>query len=394
MRSHTRLLSVVLISVVASLCSGQESSIAPPATDANSVGGQQFPYVVEVTGNDVYVRSGPGTNHYQCGKCNSGDRVKVVSTHEGWSRIVPPAGCFSWMSTRYMSMNMADPNEGTVTGDRIRIYAGSDSVEPLHSQAVQTKLDRGESIRIVGGGKDDYCKIKPPTGAYLWISSKFTKPVKGTITMVVPPDVADPCAVVDANGATIVKPVATDTAEAKRLAEYRELEKKIAAEKVKPLEQQKYDDIKTALEVIIKDEQAGRAKKYAEYALLQIKRFELAVKVNEELGTQSDELKEILDGIDSVRQAKLAGIKNMGMFAAVGIFQTSSIYGPEASVKLYRIVDETGKTVCYASPTKTAIGKDFSSFVKQKVGLIGEISPHTETGGAKVKFTEVILMDE
>ena len=35
-------------------------------------------YVAEVLGNDVFIRSGPGTQFYQCGKLYAGDRVQVV----------------------------------------------------------------------------------------------------------------------------------------------------------------------------------------------------------------------------------------------------------------------------------------------------------------------------
>ena len=73
--------------------------VAVPVTaklDANDVNMPSFPYVAEITGNDVRIRSGPGTNFYDCGKLYKGDRVEVVSTQLGWSRIVPPADSFSW----------------------------------------------------------------------------------------------------------------------------------------------------------------------------------------------------------------------------------------------------------------------------------------------------------
>ena len=65
--------------------------------DANEV--LSFPYVAQITGDDVYVRSGPGTQHYSCGKLNKAARVKVVSRRSGWSRV--PSWWF-WSRTAFM----------------------------------------------------------------------------------------------------------------------------------------------------------------------------------------------------------------------------------------------------------------------------------------------------
>ena len=58
-----------------------EPAGARPATES---------YVAEVVGNDVFIRSGPGTNFYQCGKLYAGDRVQVISTQQ-WLVLHRPA---------------------------------------------------------------------------------------------------------------------------------------------------------------------------------------------------------------------------------------------------------------------------------------------------------------
>jgi SH3-like domain-containing protein len=70
---------------------------APPK-DPNAITPLPVPYIAEITGNDVNIRSGPGTNYYRCGKLNKDDKVEVLSAQLGWSRIVPPPGSFSWIS--------------------------------------------------------------------------------------------------------------------------------------------------------------------------------------------------------------------------------------------------------------------------------------------------------
>ena len=53
------------------------TSPTEPAQPTPAVAG---PFVGEITGNDVFIRSGPGTNFYQCGKLYKGDHLNVVET--------------------------------------------------------------------------------------------------------------------------------------------------------------------------------------------------------------------------------------------------------------------------------------------------------------------------
>ena len=51
----------------------------------------------EVTGNDVYVRSGPSLNHYTVCKLSAGDRLTIVGEQGGWYEILPPTAAFSYI---------------------------------------------------------------------------------------------------------------------------------------------------------------------------------------------------------------------------------------------------------------------------------------------------------
>jgi hypothetical protein len=103
-------------------------------------------YVAEVIGNDVYIRSGPGTNFYQCGKLYAGDRVQVVRSEQTWSCIVPPPGCFSWIAMQYVSINPQNPTVGVLTGDNVGVYTGSDTQEAKYSTSKQVVLSRGQTV--------------------------------------------------------------------------------------------------------------------------------------------------------------------------------------------------------------------------------------------------------
>jgi uncharacterized protein YgiM (DUF1202 family) len=175
MRSYVSL--SILIIVAALACVGFTQQTPAASGDSQEVEATSFPYTAEITGDDVYIRSGPGTNFYRCGKLNKGDKVKVVDKQFSWSRIIPPAGSFSWISMQYVSISPSDSTVGIVNGDNVRVYAGSDFVKPLYSTSLQGKLSKGEKVKLLGEQLDDYYKIAPPPFAYLWVSTDFTKPV-------------------------------------------------------------------------------------------------------------------------------------------------------------------------------------------------------------------------
>ena len=134
---NLKLSFTILIAVlITSNCLCQEdisvSQVAVPA-EPNIISLPDFPYFAEITGNDVYIRSGPGTNYYRCGKLKKSDIVKIVSAKNVWSRILPSQESFSWISKQYVTIDMDNPDMGIVTGDEVRVYAGSQYFEPIHS---------------------------------------------------------------------------------------------------------------------------------------------------------------------------------------------------------------------------------------------------------------------
>lgn len=366
--------------------SGQ--SVSP--TDANALSAQPFPYFAEIIGDDVNIRAGAGTNFYSCGRLYRGDRVKVVGSQSGWCRIVPPAGSFSWISMRCVSINLDNPAMGMVTGDNVHVYAGSDYVEPMHSTQRQVTLNRSDMIKLLGEEKDDYYKIVPPDGAFLWVSAQYSRPI-APVESTPPPTVPEPNALSETTPDTNAPPEVS--AEAKKLEEFYVLKKQLEAERAKPAGQQNYADVKKALKAIAEDEEAGKAARYAQFMIKQIERCELAQVVAKEVQLQSEQLQQTRSQIDEARAKRLAEVKNLGRFAVMGEFQSSTIYGPDTQEERYRVIDESGKITCYAVPTGSASQTDLSKFIDQKVGLVGTIEPHPPTAGALVRFTDIVPLD-
>jgi uncharacterized protein YgiM (DUF1202 family) len=402
MQSHTKFINLFIIVCLISLASiglAQEAATSPQGSAENA---PSFPYVAEITDDNVNIRSGPGTNYYRCGKLNSGDRVKVVASKYSWSHIVPPANSFSWISKQYVSIDPDNPSTGTVTGNSVRVYAGSDILKPIHSTTVQLELNKGDKVKLLGEEMDDYYKIAPPTGAYLWVLSQYAKPIEGVYNIEVaaapkvqeepevkaePKAKEEPMAETGTETPSVARTIMS--VESDKLKRYYALANKIEAERTKPMAEQNYTEIKKSLAEIAEDKRAGKAARYAEFAIKQIGRYELALAVGQAVQFQDSQLQHICEKIENARTVELSQIPDLGRFAVVGQFQTSSIYGQEEELKHYRITDDTGQTVCYALPEGSASQEDLSKFVGQKVGLVGIVEPHPQTKNALVRFTEI-----
>jgi len=382
MQSRTGLFAVIILISLASAGFAQETVITPESvimtSGPNRTVTPSFPYMAEITGDNVNVRSGPGTNYYRCGKLNKGDRVKVVNQRVSWSCIVPPPGSFSWISTQYVGIDANNPTVGTVTGDNVHVWVGGVDLRPIYSTTWRLKLNRGEKVKLLGEEQDKYYKIAPPTGTYRWVRTEYTKAL-GPVGEVRAPVVVRPS---DSNAVVPTRlPV-----EAKKLEEYYALERQMHAERTKPTEQQSYANIKKALLKLGDDKKAGKAARYAKFAIRQIERCELALRVAKAVRLQDAQLQQTKEGIEKAAATRLAEFQDLGRFAAIGQFQTFETYGPGH----YRIIDRFGQTLCYTLPIGPASRMDLSNLVGRRVGLVGTIEPHPPTKGALVRFTEIV----
>jgi uncharacterized protein YgiM (DUF1202 family) len=130
-------------------------------------------YIGEVTGNNVYVRSGPSENYYPVTRLSAGARVTVVDEENGWLGIVPPEGCFSLVDATYVDRDRQGP--GVVNGQRVNVRAGSELSRQKY--AIQLQLDKGAEVAVLGEEEDGFLRIAPPPGAKLWISGDFVQRV-------------------------------------------------------------------------------------------------------------------------------------------------------------------------------------------------------------------------
>ena len=400
---------VMLVSVC--FVQAQESGpVIETGTKAVKPALPKTPYIAEVVGSNVYVRSGAGTAYYFCSKLSSPEHVKVVGhSPEGlWTKILPPDGSFSWISKNYVKLDPANPGIGLVTGDAVRVWAGSEYEVPVRSSTMQVKLDEGNIVKLTGNqpATGDYYKIVPPTGAYLWISSQYLKyigqvePPKPLKLPPKPQAQPEPEAKPEpkpepAKPVVPKKPVAPPkppkpSPEILLIKKCQELDKKIADELAKPVSKQDYSAINKALEAIVKDPKAGRAKFFAEYQLDRIGRFALARASWQEVQRQDADLAKTRKGIKKKHSADLANVPQPGEFVVTGRIRHSQIYTAQAGQKRYLIVNEAGRIICYAIPVGAGAEANISEYLNQRVGLYGELVGDKQQGPVGlVKFTAI-----
>lgn len=396
MRSHAHFLILVISVALVSVGFAQGAATDRPGaatvpSGPNQVDTPSFPYDAQITGDRVKIRSGPGTNFYHCGFLNKGDRVKVVARQFSWSRIVPPAGCFSWISMQYVKIDPANPGIGIVTGDSVRVYAGSDYRKPLYSNTRQGMLDTDEKVKLLGEQMDGYYKIACPSFAYLWVSTQYTRPAPKLVQATPPGTTVEPLpqGPNEPNAVTAAVPPKPDAEPKSPLEKYRALQKQVEAERIKPIDQQDYAELKKALLEIAGDKEAGNAARYAEYVVQQIESYELVLAVGKQVRLQNEQLQKTATGIEKARATRLAQVEDLGKFAVTGVLQTYATFGPGN----YRIVDETGKMICYALPDGVASRMDLKGLIGKKVGLVGTIEPHLPTRKALVRFTQIVVQE-
>ncbi|HBG27162.1 MAG: hypothetical protein A2Y10_17085 [Planctomycetes bacterium GWF2_41_51] len=374
-----------------------QSVPAAPAAAANEpaavaeVNQSQFPYVGEITGTNLNLRSGPGMNFYSCGKISMPTRVVVVGEKFSWSQILPPPGSFSWIFKQYVQVDNNKPEVGIVNAENVRVYAGADDRDAMVSDSVQITLDKGQKVRIVGQAVGDYYKIAPPEGATLWTSSQYLKFVRKADEIDIKLPKAD-----EPKTATYSKPgVMMDQVDPnnRMLEEYYVLVKQLDDEKTKPLTDQNYSNIRSGLEALAANPDGGKSAEYAQEALKTVTRYELARQSADVLESHKSDLQKQLDEIEKERQKKRQSVRNTAKYAVTGVFKASAVYQGRPDIKRALVMDETDTPICYAQPAGGAENLDMSKFYGKKVGLVGELSTDPMSNFALIKFTDIQLLE-
>lgn len=407
----------VLLSIPAFAAETQTSQVAGKPADA------QYPYIAQVVGTNVYVRSGNSQADYPSTKLDAPAKVTVVDEVYGWAKILPPEGTYSWIYKAYVKVDPANPTVGILTGDNVRVWAGADNIDSGSSSGLQTKLNTGEIVELFANQPDtgDYYRIKPPTGAHLWINVDFLKyvgPAKQDRPIVVPPrpetprdvtipsetqpsgqqqrprftnvegiDPNEPAPVAETpidiqiqpevvepetQETKVEEPVSPQAAKENELLQRcYDLSAKIEEELKKPLDQQNYTDIKTQLEAIKQEGGEGKAAIYAQFLIDRIGRYELAKSVTETLENQDQQLEQARQKIEQAHQTQLKQVPEKVQFLYTGTLKPSHVYTSKTGGKRYLLIGDDGKILCYIVAGTPTIEALLPAKVDTTVGING-----------------------
>ena len=314
-------------------------------------------------------------------------------------------------------MEKDQPTVGVLTGDNVRVWAGSDNIEPMRSSSMQTKLNTGEIIELLADQPTDgdYYKIKPPAGAKLTINCallEYVGPAVSPKPVVIPPRTAaekpvdlpasteteapvfgnlteektpvetqakpadEPDAVQGAEKAEPSQPEAQDSDNLKACYA---LATKIDQELQKPLAEQNYDPIKKEVEAIKADTTDSKAVTYAQILLERIVRYELAISVVNTMKQQDESLATAKEKIEKARQAELKSVHRDADFIYTGVLKVSHVYTKKTGRKRYLLQGPNGKILCYAVPTTGEVAGQFEALLGKRVGVQGVVSSDTKS---------------
>jgi hypothetical protein len=130
-------------------------------------------FIGQVNSNDVFVRSGPGDNAYPTMKLDKGTKVTVVGIKFNYLKILPPEGSFAYVPAVYVDRR----GDGTIGRANREIIAKVGSEMNDMKIAAMAKVNEGDDVTILGT-EDEYFKIKPPEGSYLYVDKSMVDPVQ------------------------------------------------------------------------------------------------------------------------------------------------------------------------------------------------------------------------
>ena len=133
-----------------------------PAVSARQ---ESFPFVAQVTSDKVNIRAGQSKNFEDLCQLKKGDQVMVVDKSYSWYKIKLPVEAKSFISAKYVQL--LNPQEGLITGDRVNIRAGKD----VNTTALG-QLIRGDRVRILET-LDKWYRIAPTENSYGWILGDY-----------------------------------------------------------------------------------------------------------------------------------------------------------------------------------------------------------------------------
>lgn len=175
MSARRLLLAAAVVSALASFSPATTRGVPAPAQPAQGdIDHAKHDFIGVINGNSVYIRSAPREDAYPAMKLDKGAKVTVVGMkYNNWLQILPPEGSFALVPQAYVQRH-ASGSVGRVTREW-NAKVGSTLTQV--KTAPMAKVDEGQDVEIIGE-QDEYYKIKPPKGSFLYVNKGFVDPYK------------------------------------------------------------------------------------------------------------------------------------------------------------------------------------------------------------------------
>jgi uncharacterized protein YraI len=372
----------------------------------------EFPYTAEVTADDVYIRSGPGTNYYPTAKLQKGDQVEVYRQDPGgWCAIRPPRNSFSWVAAQKLAP--VDGGLAAATEDRVVVRVGS-SLSDIR-EVIQVRLDRRERVEVLAAPDSDdrsgggWYKIAPPAGEFRWISVKFLQRVKHAGGNFAASDNrrdqhdhgdepqarrrARPIggdAESGGNSAASLAPQRAGDRPAKSAPysldrELNRLDLQLSAMVAEDISAWSFDDLKHQADAVLDDAESATERGRARLLLNKLARFE-------DIKFRYDQMHRAQRATDRQNQLLAGGTERR---AADPRFDGSGRLSPVASSRAgapaYALVDANGAVTHFITP---APGVNLRPFVNKQIGVNGPRSYMTDTQKQLISVQHVALIEQ
>jgi SH3-like domain-containing protein len=380
-----RLLQAAALSV----CTLLVNPIVVMAQDAPEIENARFQFLGSVNANAVVIRSGPSENDYAVMKIDRGTELQVVGMRFEWLKITPPEGSFCYVAKAFVEKR-GDGSVGRVT-ETLNVRIGS-QLNAMKTR-VATKLQPGDDVRILGE-QDEYFKILPPEGTFLYVNKQFVDPVRPLAAQADPvqqpvqetggqPDPTmltqtpsyDPMAVPEPQ-ATAVAPATQPANTSAAETVFDALETEYGQASLQPIDQQPIEKLLEGYEKLLSD-------KALPESMIRIAEFKASVlKTRKEARDEwlasrksQEDLKQKQMALQAEREEIEQRVKQsqVQFYNAVGTLRVSSVQNGNET--LYRLTDPAnGRTVVYIRSNDPA----YTNLIGQFIGVRGE--PITDQG--------------
>lgn len=354
----------------------------------------KFPYIAEVTGENVNVRLKPSKENKDnkfMALLKKGDNVTVVGEEGDFSTILAPRGSYCWVHSK--SVKMSGESDGEVTADdvplRIDATLGADKIG---------LLKKGDTVKVVST-KMEWLKVEAPESCRFYIAKKYITPVAQADVAKVPPQTVDPTVkppkTADQPKKTPVgapKATAEDAEAIKLLAEA----KKAFNEEItkmsrssEDIKKANFDGVEAMLQKVIETAKTDPVKKEAQELSDKVRSWKAILKL---AATGDQKLIDIQNEIERLKNPAAQRVFDFeGWVEGTGKW----LINRPGTHKLV----EGGKPVCFLTgrPGKESeMEEQLNQYLGQRVGVKGEIivNPSGWSGHKLVIVDEVVLLSK